>query len=241
MSCGCRPLGRGALGWKDRMFTRIAATQGSRFARVGEPTASRCRPRRVTIASAMCVFLCGALAGMWVRSYQRWDEVSGRLGSRVVISVESIEGRTILIASRPVVDAGWRPAIDSRSTERSTRFPEQYVGDDCVSRLGLQADFWSMGSALVLPYWLLTLGSGWLAMVFGFGWPQWFDRRGVCAAIAFAAIVLGMSARLDGSWIWKDAVETQDDASEMLSPGPHSHSVSDGGSSQDFRPFVLCR
>jgi hypothetical protein len=222
------------------MLTQLA-TQESAFARAGQPTASRCRPRRVTIASAMCVFLCGALAGMWVRSYQRWDEVSGRLGSRVAISVESIEGPTILIASRPVVDAGWRPAIDSRSIERSTRFPEQYVGDDCVSRLGLQADFWSMGSALVLPYWLLTLGSGWLAMVFGFGWPQWFDRRGVCAAIAFAAIVLEMSARLDGLWIGLAPAETQDDASAMLDAGPPIHLVGNGDLSEDCRPFVPCR
>ena len=98
-----------------------------------------------------------------------------------------------------------------------------------------------MGSAVVLPYWLLTLGSGWLAMVFGFGWPRRFDRRGACAVTAFAAIVVGTSVWLDGSWIGLAPVKAQDDASAMLNAGPTFHLVSDGGSSEDCRLFVPCR
>jgi hypothetical protein len=64
---------------------------------------------------------------MWVRSYQRWDEVSESLGTLLAISMESVQGRTILIESRPDVDASWPPAIDSQSVDASTRFPDQYL------------------------------------------------------------------------------------------------------------------
>ena len=180
---------------------------------------------------------------MWVRSYERWDEASGHCGPSLAVSAESVEGRTILIASHQDGDTGWPPAIDSQPIDASTRFPDQCVGDDCLSPIGLWAQFSPAATILVLPYWLLTLASGWLAILFRLRQPWRFDRRDLCAGVALSAVVLGTSARLDEAWIGQAAASVNgvDGVREISGDRSRSPSASSDGSSEDCRPFVPCQ
>jgi hypothetical protein len=54
---------------------------------------------------------------------------------------------------------------------------------------------------VTVPYWFLVLASGSLSMLFRMRWPWQFNLRSLFVATTFLAVVLGMIAWLDHSWI----------------------------------------
>jgi hypothetical protein len=59
------------------------------------------------------------------------------------------------------------------------------------------------GWQLYLPFWFLVTLSGSLAMICQLRWPWRFTLRHLFIATTFLAVVLGMIACLDRSWIGK--------------------------------------
>jgi hypothetical protein len=49
--------------------------------------------RLLNIASVVCLILCVALIGMWVRSYYEIDELTGHFADRCVCSINTMPGR----------------------------------------------------------------------------------------------------------------------------------------------------
>jgi hypothetical protein len=70
-------------------------------------------------------------------------------------------------------------------------------------RFGFAGHLSDADSSVVVPYWFLVLATGSLAMMFRIRWPWRFTLRSMFLATTFLAVVLGMVAWLDRSWIRK--------------------------------------
>jgi hypothetical protein len=88
------------------------------------------------------------------------------------------------ISPRDELPAGWRQGL------RGAR------GFDTSTTIG-------PGSMVAVPYWFVVLSAGILAAALGFRWHWRFTLRSLFIAMTFLAIVLGMIAWLDRSWIGK--------------------------------------
>jgi hypothetical protein len=55
----------------------------------------------------------------------------------------------------------------------------------------------------MLPFWILVLATGSLAMLLRLAWPWRFTLRSLFIATTFLGVVLGMIAWLDRAWIEK--------------------------------------
>jgi hypothetical protein len=153
------------------------------------------RRRLLNIASTVCLVLCVALMGMWARSYCARDVFRSRSMGERVFSLVSERGQVRLnesvqysgpIGPIPPFDSSWDVA-------------RQGYWDVC----GVQAMFSWTAIGVVLPYWLIGLASGALAMALRMRWPIQFTLRSLFIATTFLAIVLGMIAWLDRAWIGK--------------------------------------
>jgi hypothetical protein len=150
------------------------------------------RRRLLNIASIVCLVLCVALMGMWVRSYCARDEFRSRSMGERVFSL--VSGRRQVRLNESVqynvppfpIDSSWDAA-------------QQGYWDVC----GVQAMFSWTAIGVVLPYWLIVLASGALAMALRPRWPPRFTLRSLFIATTFLAVVLGMIAWLDRAWIGK--------------------------------------
>jgi hypothetical protein len=157
--------------------------------------------RFLNVASVACCISCVAFAGIWVRSYLRWDKVRERLGDSRAFSAESVQGRLIVNEFPLDRDISWQSSMGSGPIEKSMTFWNPHLERNCLSPVGFDAYFSQVGSAVVFPYWLFVLASGLLAMLFQLRWPWRFTLRQLLVVTAFVAAVLGMSAFVDKSWI----------------------------------------
>src|SRR5450432_2031793 len=100
--------------------------------------------RLLNIASIVCLVLCVALMGMWVRSYQRYYmlDVYNPIGT---FRIDSGKGRLTSVFSTRT-DA-WSVAMLTYSYDRVTPNPN--------SALGFYAKFRPEGFHFDLPYWFL--------------------------------------------------------------------------------------
>jgi hypothetical protein len=156
-------------------------------------------PRRLlNIASIVCLVLCVALMGMWVRSYCTLDEMNRHLATQQGWTIASIPGRVILMHEYAQGSRDWLRTL-SRVTNESDR-PEP--GGPFYQRLGSYLRI-NPSTVLMLPYWFLVLVSGSLAMIFRLRWPLQFNLRSLFIATTLLAVVLGMIAWLDRAWIGK--------------------------------------
>ena len=160
--------------------------------------------RRLRIAaSVFFAIACVALMGMWVRSYSSWDQIRGRISAYYGFAVYTRPGRLAL------VERG--QAWQEWSWELSSGLNRDRMDNDSLSAvimplngLGFAATpFTKDFHSLQFPFWFLVLTSGSLAMVFRAGWPMRFTLRSLFIATTFLAVVLGMIAWVDHSWIGK--------------------------------------
>jgi hypothetical protein len=161
-------------------------------------------PRRLlNIASIVCLVLCVALMGMWVRSYRSQNVVHTRFcnacreGQKpIVFFIFSSLGRLWLTVTDEENEAGLLSANDA--VEHLGFRPKGRL-----AALGFSAYFSWAHEFLMLPFWFLVLASGLLAMLLRMSWPPRFTLHSLFIATTFLAIVLGMIAWLDRVWIGK--------------------------------------
>ena len=153
--------------------------------------------RLLNIASIVCLVLCVALMGIWVRSY---DLRTRLLATTRSINIGSVQGRLMLIPSEN--GEWWWEAVGNHTSDppdsAHLSFPP-----GTSNLFGFYACPSWKKSALIVPYWFLVLTSGSLAMALRMRWPPQFALRSLFIATTFLAIVLGMVAWLEWAWIGK--------------------------------------
>jgi hypothetical protein len=166
--------------------------------------------RLLNIASVVCLALCVALIGMWVRSYYDWDALHGYFAFNHMIRMESRSGR-FLLASQ-IYDSMDRVTEEERekgcvithlpiANQNLFAFPRPV---EWGNSWGFWANYNSWTTpTLTVPYWFLVLILGAMAMACRLKWPPQFTLRSLFIATTFLAVVLGMIAWLDYSWIGK--------------------------------------
>jgi hypothetical protein len=164
-------------------------------------------PRRLlNIASIVCLVLCVALMGMWVRSYYYRYSLEMRFDSRLLQFVLDRGVLTYWDMHPITTKADVTVMLDDMSQHEtfvssivepreSAPFPGIVLG------FGLERRAWSIDVSV--PYWFLVLVSGSLAMAFQLRWPPQFTLRSLFIATTFLAVVLGMIVWLDRAWIGK--------------------------------------
>jgi hypothetical protein len=168
--------------------------------------------RLLNIASIVCLVLCVALMGLWVRSYYVCDMLSRHFNDTQVIGVYSIPGR---LAWRrwnvaPPPDPTQRQPADyyfwSLASHRSGYMPSPALpSSGILQQFGFATPALSTQRFdLAFPFWFLVVASGSLAVVLQMRWPPWrFTLRSLFVLTTFLAVVLGMIAWLDRAWIGK--------------------------------------
>jgi hypothetical protein len=165
--------------------------------------------RLLNAASIVCLVVCVALMGMWVRSYNGYDEVRGHFGTTFSFSLASTSGRLIFHRLR-IAPSNWPWRL--LSDERIVDAPR---GQGFGRTLGFVAQFnWNTNTTNIeLPYWLLVFVSGFLAAVFRVRWtlgfvrwalrfrfPWQFTLRSLFVATTIVAVVLVMILWLNRAW-----------------------------------------
>jgi hypothetical protein len=171
--------------------------------------------RFLNIASIVCILACVASMAMWVRSYRAKDEWHGNGVGDQKVSIASAAGRVSLSETvREDAPSAWRREWEFDNGSPESRWsphgdplqprqdrPAAKLIRKVPTRFGIGGYLSWTDSQLKLPYWLLVAASGSLAMLFRMGWPWRFTLRSLFLATTFLAIVLGMIACLDRSWI----------------------------------------
>jgi hypothetical protein len=163
--------------------------------------------RLLNIASIACLVACVALMFMAMRSNYYCDEVQGSLTSRRSFVITSWRSRLVLSSPSLPKLKGTTARTDYTtpwsisSHHYDSQWQPFYLHDNrsIVPSLA-SVGIWSM---LFLPHWFLVLVSGSLAMAFQLRWPPRFNLRRMFVVTTFLALVLGMIAWLDRSWIGK--------------------------------------
>jgi hypothetical protein len=148
--------------------------------------------RLLNIASIVCLVMCLALMGLWVRSYYWYEGLGGLIFPNQSLDVQPLLGKLVVIQG---------PTESIRGKESSWYlFSHKYPVRQHPS--GWRRPFYlklfpdSRANLLFEPsYWFLVLTSGLLAIIFRLRWPpRRFSLRTLFIAITFLAIVLGMIA-----------------------------------------------
>jgi hypothetical protein len=169
-------------------------------------------PRQLlNIASVVCLVLCVALMGMWVRSYHWSDELHGRLTRRQVFIATSVSGRLLLTSERLDLNRMRGFPGDYWPWTVKTHPNDDRMGPKIPRSSGGLFDSWGFAalslswasSDLIVPYWFPVLTSGLMGMIFRLRWPLRFTLRSLFIVTTFLAVVLGMMAWLDRAWIGK--------------------------------------
>jgi hypothetical protein len=147
--------------------------------------------RLLNIASIVCLVVCAALMGMWVRSYYSTDMAHGPfLGSPASFTIVSTQGELGLAAFI-------NPGPD--------RFDGQsgYI-DDRFFACPRYNPFWGFGARtaggnpiVVFPFWFLVLANVALAAAFRVKWSRRFGLRTMLVATTLIAVALGMIVAVD--------------------------------------------
>jgi hypothetical protein len=164
--------------------------------------------RLLNVASIVCLVMCVALMGLWVRSYRKIDWATGPAADRQIYQIASALGRlniflnTFIIGAAPTSLHPWSiRTVDADPP--SMMFYRTPTSGSSLPDLGFDARYFRTSGNLQVPYWFLVFAMGSLAMLFQLRWPPQFTLRSMFIATTFLAIVLGMCAWLDHSWIGK--------------------------------------
>jgi hypothetical protein len=170
------------------------------------------RRRLLNITSIVCLVMCVAFMGMWVRSYHWCDCLEGRVPGRREFYLESELGHLRWRSVDDPMLKWWRIRGES-----SREFPKP-VGWREFGGFGFGTEAPSFRTTgyvspalyatlrtlrMECPYWFLVLTSSTLAMTCRLRWPPQFTLRQLFIATTFLAVVLGMIVWLDRAWIGK--------------------------------------
>jgi hypothetical protein len=165
--------------------------------------------RLLNIASIICLVLCVALMGMWVRSYHFVDEMQScfTFGDGLVIrSVQGRMGFTGYDAGETIIHSSWSlhsNHYDEPNTKLSPSLKTQIDSHLGFALLPIVVNPSGKGYTVAVPFWFLVLIAGSLAMAFRLRWPLRFNVRSLFIATTVLAMALGMIAWLDRAWIGK--------------------------------------
>jgi hypothetical protein len=158
--------------------------------------------RLLNIASIVCLVLCVALMGMWVRSYWRYDVFNtGFSGARNFV-IHNCDGH-VRVSRLRQSHLNW--AFGSMPEHDFQLMVDSHVGEMLVSP-GI-VEFRSIANpyldswTIYVPHFFLVLTTGSLAMACQLRWPWRFTLRSLFIATTFLAVVLGMILWLDHAWI----------------------------------------
>ena len=161
--------------------------------------------RFLNIASIVCCVLCLAFIGMWIRSSRITDFFWVPLPGGYGFGGSLFPGRPTFHfvspeAAGPGLQLRWRtePVAEDEPVEEPVEIVSSFWED-----IGFYYNDWPSADDLMVPYYFLVLASGSLAMIFRMRWPWRFTLRHLFVVTTFLAVVLGMIACLDGSWIVK--------------------------------------
>ena len=189
------------------------------------------RRRLLNIASIICFVLCVALIGMWVRSewsldilhcasrlFQDSAQLSSQRGQltlgifpiasdvsrlRIIdvdISSESLKGHS----DNSNESYRWRWSTLSYTVDDVDRLASpNSLSIHCFSPFGFFAVYADRALLFIVPYWFLILATSLLATVCQQPWPLGFNLRSLFFVMTPFAVVLGMIAWLDRTWIGK--------------------------------------
>jgi hypothetical protein len=126
--------------------------------------------------------LCLLLIALWVRSYWRFDYVSGMATANRQVEVFAIQGRLVIGTWAETTFAPWRrqsnPVSDSQATVRIIEPHENALGFAIVK------------PSLVVPYYFLVFVTG---VVVAAPWLPWrFSLRTLLIVTTLAAVGLGV-------------------------------------------------
>jgi hypothetical protein len=163
-------------------------------------TASMVR-RLLNVASMIGFAVCVASTAMCLRSYFGWDQLRGHFSERMSFAVYTTPGRLVFLEFGP----SWPPWPWERTSgpERdragfnaalSAHAPEKHIGWFTLRPSG-------SSFTVVVPFWILVLASGTVAMLLRMEWPPRFTIRHLFIVSTFLAFVLGMVAYLDRLWV----------------------------------------
>ena len=152
----------------------------------------------LNIASIVCLVLCVALMGLWVRSLYLSDRLFFTSTSADFVCLQSIPGRvdvTVNLPISPTATGGWHLSFDTVPAAGYWLLPAGVLGFGVWGFVG--------GNSFTAPCWFLVLATGLLAMAFQLRWPWRFGLRSLFVATTSLAVVPGMSVWLDRAWIGK--------------------------------------
>jgi hypothetical protein len=155
--------------------------------------------RLLNIASIVCLVLCVAFMGMWVRSQHWHDSLSAWFTNRCGFEISSVPGRVIahaLLLHQPMI--GLQGTMSSSPDAELWAKPFHQTGPSTplnfVTRWGFAVEPTSGppgndGYTITVPYWFLVMTSGLLAMLFQLRWPPQFTLRSLFIVTTFLAVV----------------------------------------------------
>jgi hypothetical protein len=162
--------------------------------------------RLLNIASIVCLVLCVALMGMWVRSYYYRYSWEIRTNSRL-LQFRSDRGLLTYwelhpIASQADVIAVLNDASQGKTFVSTTVDPRKHSAfNGTVLGFVLDRQPWSINASV--PIWSLVVTFAGTSLLFWVPSSRRFSLRTLFIATTFLAVVLGMIAWLDGAWIGK--------------------------------------
>ena len=152
--------------------------------------------RLLNVASIICLVMCVALIGLWVRSYYRSDLLFRLDKNNHVIGIGSEKGMVYLWPGHTV------PPIPSTSGLQGWQFSSGNIANRPGS-FQWGSFQWTVSAEITrinVPYWFIT---PLVAAAACLPWIKRFSLRSLFIATTFLAVVLGMIAWLDHSWIGK--------------------------------------
>ena len=147
-----------------------------------------CR-RLLNIASIICLVLCVALIGMWVRSYFYWDALHGRFTDKKGFQISVLPGQLCFLTltlHQPKVSTDWprRVSIDLTSNFSKSLLPP----DDDDDEETPQKWRWQFQSALKRS----CCRSGWIDSSLGFAAMTSSNLHVIVVPIWFLVLVIGV-------------------------------------------------
>jgi hypothetical protein len=164
--------------------------------------------RLLNIASIVCLVLCAALMGLWVRSYRTGDVLHGHLDAPRVFKVTSLRG-TLTFVEFPAWSGDYKTTWGINRPDDEKRIPIIYDKGAYETTMGFGIKQASVrpGSSNILivslPHWFLVMVPATLIAALKTR-PVWrFTLLELLIVTTCVSIVLGMFAWIDRAWIGK--------------------------------------
>jgi hypothetical protein len=157
----------------------------------------------LNVASIACLVLCVALIAMSIRSYFALDGYLFATGHPFSLSISSVRGKISLqqMHIRPEAyreHSFYYTKPMSNETDDLYGYVKLHGG---AARLGFSWFSLANGIYLSVPYWFPVFVCGCFMVLLRMRWPWRFNIRHLIVATTFLAVVMGMIAWLDRTWI----------------------------------------